>query len=86
MRSFFTGAPAKWNLISTAPRGRNVQVQVADNFGHYPLPFLCKMTDKGWVNAETQQPLKLTPTGWRETRSQPAANRAEQPKTKSKAR
>ena len=75
MAGFVRSVAVRWNSVATAPNDRQVQVQVADNFGDYPLPFLCKLTDAGWVRVDTNEPLALTPTGWREPRGFPGPKR-----------
>jgi hypothetical protein len=42
----------EWKPISTAPFGRDVELQVGDRFGEHVLSFPCRLTDKGWINAE----------------------------------
>ena len=75
--SGFFGTPnsIKWSPIASAPKGRDIQVQVSDHFGEYPLPFSCRLTEKGWVNAETRKPLKIKATGWRDGRTLPRPKR-----------
>ena len=75
MSGFVSNNAVRWNAISTAPQGRSLHVQVADNFGDYPLPFPCILTEAGWVHAETRKPLAIKPTGWREGRSLPRPRR-----------
>jgi len=40
-------------------------VQVADGFGVYRLKFLCRLTEAGWVNAQTSKALVVEPVNWR---------------------
>ena len=56
----------KWRDISTAPRNRNVELQVADGDGCYTLRFPCRRTDAGWINAVKNLRLDLQPVRWRE--------------------
>jgi hypothetical protein len=58
----------EWKPISTAPFGRDVELQVADRFGEHVLRFPCRLTDRGWVNTEFTIALSpsVTPVAWRE--------------------
>lgn len=55
-----------WHPIATVPRDRAVEVQVSDQFGFYSLAFPCRLTDCGWVNANSHRPIKVEPTHWRD--------------------
>jgi hypothetical protein len=55
-----------WQPISGVPADQEVEVLVTDNFGSYPLAFPCRLTQKGWVNANTESPLEVHPTHWRQ--------------------
>lgn len=55
-----------WKSIDSAPPDREVELQVADSFGSYTLAFPCRLTDTGWVNANSQGKLEVEPTHWRE--------------------
>jgi len=63
-----TKTGALWREISTAPLDRNVEVQIADEGEAYVLAFLCRRTDRGWINVVKNLPLSLEPTHWREKR------------------
>ena len=54
--------------MSTVPFGRDVELQVSDRFGENVLGFACRLTDRGWVNAELNVALSpsVTPIAWRE--------------------
>jgi hypothetical protein len=55
-----------WNSIETAPTGVAVQVRVTDGSSdEYLLPYPCKLTPDGWVNAATGSPLAVRPTYWK---------------------
>ena len=55
-----------WNSIDTAPAGVAVQVRVRDGSSdEYLLPYPCKLTPDGWVNAATGSPLAVRPTYWK---------------------
>jgi hypothetical protein len=61
-----------WNSVETAPIDTALQVRVSDGSSDYLLPFACKLTPAGWVNAGTGSPLTVQPTWWKlfvETRS-----------------
>jgi hypothetical protein len=54
-----------WKRVDTAPVGLAVRLIVANSSGgHYLLPYPCKQTAAGWVNAVTGAPLALHPTHW----------------------
>jgi hypothetical protein len=55
-----------WNSIETVPAGVAVQVRVTDGANdEYLLPYPCKLTPDGWVNAATGSPLSVRPTYWK---------------------
>jgi hypothetical protein len=55
-----------WKLSDAAPLGVALQVQVTDGTGDfYVLPFPCKLTAAGWVNAITGTALAVDPTYWK---------------------
>jgi hypothetical protein len=54
-----------WNSIDTAPVGEALQVCVTDGSEDYLLPYACKLTPDGWVNAATGSPLRVRPTYWK---------------------
>jgi hypothetical protein len=44
-----------WKRVDTAPVGLAVRLIVANSSGgHYLLPYPCKQTAAGWVNAVTE--------------------------------
>jgi|SRR5205809_384385 hypothetical protein len=54
-----------WNVAETSPLGIAVQVRVTDGCGDfYLLPYPCRLTAAGWVNARTGTALMVTPTHW----------------------
>ena len=55
-----------WHPIATVPRDRSVEVQVNDQFGTYSLTFPCRLTDGGWINANSMRQIEIHPTHWRE--------------------
>ena len=42
-----------------------LQVRVSDGSSDYLLPYPCKLTPAGWVNAMTGSPLAVRPTYWK---------------------
>ncbi len=58
-----------WKPIDSAPPDREVELQVVDQFGSYTLMFPCRLTDGGWVNANSQGRLEVEPTHWRERKA-----------------
>ena len=55
-----------WNGVDTAPPEMPLQVLVNDGAGDdYLLPYPCKLTPEGWVNAATGSPLQVRPTYWK---------------------
>ncbi len=55
-----------WKSAEVAPVGIALQVQVTDAAGDmYVLPFPCKLTAAGWVNAVAGTALVAKPTYWK---------------------
>ena len=55
-----------WNKAGTAPDGVIAQVCVSDGCGaEYLLPYPCKLTSGGWVNAASGKPLAVQVTHWK---------------------
>ncbi len=54
-----------WQPVSTAPMDCDLEVQIADGFGPYPLKFPCRLTPTGWINAQTAAMLQVEPIAWR---------------------
>jgi hypothetical protein len=55
-----------WNAPSSAPRDRSdLEVQCGDESGAYALPFPCRLTDSGWINARTGTPVAGEVIAWR---------------------
>jgi len=54
-----------WTSIETAPPDVALQVRVSDGSSDYLLPYPCKLTPAGWVNALTGSPLAVRPTYWK---------------------
>jgi hypothetical protein len=55
-----------WKRANTAPEGVIAQVRVTDGSGSdYLLPYPCKLTTGGWVNAASSKPLAVCVTYWK---------------------
>ena len=55
-----------WKTPDTAPDRVIAQVRVTDNSGSdYLLPYPCKLTKEGWVNAASGKPLAVRVTYWK---------------------
>jgi hypothetical protein len=55
-----------WKKSETAPEGVIAQVRVTDGCGSdYLLPYPCKLTKDGWVNAASGKLLAVRPTYWK---------------------
>jgi hypothetical protein len=55
-----------WGRAETAPEGVIAQVRVTDGSGSdYLLPYPCKLTNGGWVNAASGKPLAVGVTYWK---------------------
>ena len=55
-----------WQLISTAPFDRDLELAVIDQDGPHALVFACRRILDGWMNAETRERLDVHPSHWRE--------------------
>lgn len=53
-----------WQPIDTAPFGRDVYLSVIEGDKIYPLVFLCRRTESGWLHALTGKPVRINPTHW----------------------
>ena len=66
MRRITSNLDLYWAKIDTAPDGTIAQVRVTDDGGsHFLLPFPCKLTKKGWVNAVSGSRLAVRPIYWK---------------------
>ena len=56
-----------WAKIDTAPEGAIAQVRVTDDGSgsDFLLPFPCKLTKEGWVNAVSGSRLAVRPIYWK---------------------
>ena len=57
------GSP-DWQPMETCPADKDVSLLVFDAKGEYRLPFNCKRTSNGWVNALTGSLLAVEPVKW----------------------
>jgi hypothetical protein len=55
-----------WQLISSAPFDRDLELAVITGDGLHALVFPCRRVLGGWVKAETRQRIDVRPTHWRE--------------------
>lgn len=60
-----------WELISTAPFDRDLELAVIDSDGAHALVFACRRILDGWMNAATRERLDVHPTHWREWQGGP---------------
>jgi hypothetical protein len=63
---FSAQAYLMWELISTAPFARDLELAVIDKDGPHPLVFPCRRILGGWMNAATQERMDVRPTHWRD--------------------
>jgi hypothetical protein len=54
-----------WHPISTAPFNHDVEVRVAGDHGSRVIPFPCRQTTSGWINADLDVRIDMDPTAWR---------------------
>jgi len=55
-----------WQLISTAPFDRDLELAVINYDGTHALVFPCRRVLGGWSKAETKERIDVRPTHWRE--------------------
>jgi hypothetical protein len=51
--------------VDSAPMDVDLEVQAHDVFGHQVLPFPCRKTERGWINAKAGVRLAPRVVGWR---------------------
>lgn len=56
----------EWQSVSVAPLDRDLEVCVIDRQGEHPLPYACRQTEWGWVEAAAGSWIHIDPTHWRE--------------------
>jgi hypothetical protein len=54
-----------WEDISIAPFGRDLELAVIEGGSLHALVFACRRSHNGWINAQTNQPVLVSPTHWR---------------------
>ncbi|UFX48996.1 hypothetical protein HAP47_0016620 [Bradyrhizobium sp. 41S5] len=55
-----------WHNIETAPFNRVLELAVVDSDGLHALIFPCCRVLGGWVKADSNRPVLVHPTHWRE--------------------
>lgn len=61
-----------WLKIDAAPFGRDLELAVIEKGEVHAVAFPCRRLLRGWINAETKQPVEVYPTHWREWQSPPS--------------
>jgi len=56
----------EWQLITSAPFDRDLELAVIDSDGPHALTFACRRTPRGWIGVQTKRPIDVRPTHWRE--------------------
>jgi hypothetical protein len=54
-----------WRLVSTAPFNCDVQLCASGTDRSHIVPFPCRQTEHGWINADLNVRLDIAPTEWR---------------------
>jgi hypothetical protein len=54
-----------WEDISIAPFGRDLELAVIEGGSLHALVFACRRAHNGWINAQTNQRIIVSPTHWR---------------------
>ena len=54
-----------WEDISIAPFGRDLELAVIEGSSLHALVFACRRAHSGWINAQTNQRVIVSPTHWR---------------------
>jgi hypothetical protein len=60
----FDGSMA-WRRVSTAPFNCDVELHMSGDDGSHIIPFPCRQTDAGWINADLNVRLDIEPSAWR---------------------
>jgi hypothetical protein len=61
----YVNGESKWRLISTAPFNRDLELCAASGSGSSRLPFPCRQTSNGWINADLGTRIAVEATRWR---------------------
>jgi hypothetical protein len=57
----------QWQPINTVPLDRDVEIAVADSQGSCVVACPCRLTERGWIAAESKRRLYwVRPTHWRD--------------------
>ena len=58
----------KWQPITTAPLGQDLELAVIDGGHNYALVFPCRrdVAGRGWIKVDTGERVEVHPTHWRE--------------------
>jgi hypothetical protein len=62
-----------WQPINTAPFDRELELAVIDGGDAHVLVFPCRRIDGGWINAGTSRRIEVSPSHWREWRTDHSA-------------
>jgi hypothetical protein len=54
-----------WEDFSTAPFDRDLELAVIEGSRVHQLVFACRRAPDGWINAQTNQRVIISPTHWR---------------------
>ena len=59
--------PANWRPIASAPFDRNLRLAVVSIHGvAHALAFPTRRVLRGWIDADSREPIQLVPTHWQE--------------------
>ena len=63
----------EWKPINTVPLERDVEIGATDSTGMHAVACLCRLTERGWIAAESKRRLYwVRPTHWRDfSRNEP---------------
>ncbi len=69
----------EWKPIHTVPLDHDVEIAVTDSTGMHAVACLCRLTERGWIAAESKRRLYwVRPTHWRDlSRNEPNENSPE---------
>ena len=57
----------EWQTVNTVPHGRDVEIAVIDSEGVVAVVHPCRLTEHGWIAAESKKRLYwVRPTHWRD--------------------
>ena len=63
----------EWKPMNTVPLERDVEIAATDSTGMHAVACLCRLTERGWIAAESKRRLYwVRPTHWRDlSRNEP---------------